>query len=798
MFKSYLKIAFRNLHRNKAYSFINIAGLAFGLLVSMIITFYVLDDITYDRFHQHANHIYRMLTIEKASDDSAISYAITSGPLMVSLNEGLPEIVASSRVFGIGGTPITRAVDGQDPDFENAVTGRGIITDPLFFDIVDFKIIAGEGPEALEAPNNVFLTPELAEAIFGDEDPLGKALATPNMNSPVVAGLIEKPPVNSHLQFDFIAPLHANQNPVWWDSWENLMLSGYVRLQPDSDLADCEKKLISFVREKGFPDVYLPRLQPLLDVHLGSAEHRYDGLNQGKNDRAVVYALTVIGILVLLIAAINFINLSTARATQRAREVGLRKVVGSDRTRLNLQFQGKSTILTLVSMTIALLILEVSKNIIVDFLGKQMNLSVSDNPMLLLYLFIVAVGIGILSGFYPALVLSGFDPITVLRGKFRSSKSGVILRRVLVIIQFTATISLIAGVLIVRQQIIYLRTLDLGYNREQVITIFSPFQQEQDLLREELNKLPGILGTGRGSNTPGPGFLRIEVVPEGFDREESRMFQRLLVDEDFVETMEIKMIAGRDFSREFSADSLNSIIINETAMQMIGWTDAIGKRADVIEVDGNPVQKRIIGVMKDVHFSPTRQTMEPMMFQLDPRQSGVLYARIAPGNTEKTIGNIEDAYGKLFPDRQFNFQFLDDIFDRQFRTDREFAANMTLFSGIAIFIACLGLLGLVSYTVSQRRQEIAVRKVLGCSVRKIVALLAVDFLKWVLIANLAAWPLSYFAMNAWLRGFVYQVPFSILPYILAGITVLLIAAFTLSYQAITAALRNPIDSIRYE
>jgi putative ABC transport system permease protein len=799
MFKNYLKIAFRNLYRNKGFSIINISGLSIGLAVSLVISFYVMDDLTYDKFHNDSDSIYRMLTIENSGDDSAITYSITSGPLIVGLKDAIPEVVASTRTFGFGQVPVVRAVEGVTPDFQNGIQANGIITDPEFFKIFTFPILQGEGPEALLVEGNTFITPELAEAIFGDEDPINQILSVPRQAIPLrIVGLITAPPENSHIKFNLISALITSQNPLWWDTWENLMLSGYLKVRENTDIAELERKITEYGQSNRFAEINVPKLQPLSDVHLGSSEFRYDGFNRGKTDRSVVYALTIIGILVILIAGINFINLSTARAAQRAREVGLRKVVGSNRRKLIIQFLGESTVITMIAMLISLLILEISQEYIIDFLGKPLNISISQNPVLLVYLITVSIFIGLASGIYPALILSNFNPITVLRGKFKTSKTGIALRRILVVLQFTATISLIAGVMIVNHQIEYLKKLDLGYNRDHVVVIPSPIQNGNDIFTSELNNMPFVLSTARASNPPGGGFLRIEVVPEGVDREHSRMFQRLLVDEDFVETMQIAMVSGRDFSRQFATDSVDALIINQTAADMIGWENAVGKRLEVIEIDGSPVPKRVIGVMSDVHFSPTRQSMEPMMFQLDPAQSNLIFARISGGRINETISLIKERFDEVLPEQQFNSFFLNDAFDNQFNADHNFAKNMSVFSGIAIFIACLGLLGLVSFMVTQRRQEIAVRKVLGCSIKRIVIILAVDFLKWVAIANLVAWPICYYAMNQWLAGFEYKVPFTIAPFIFSGITVMAIAAITLSYQAINAAIRNPIKSLRYE
>ncbi len=799
MFKNFIIVAIRNIQRNKAFSTINITGLAVGLAVSLVIAFYVIDDLTFDRFHEKSEDIYRMLTLENAEDDSAITYSITAGPLMAALEEGIPEVTAAARTFAVGRNPISAdpAANFDDPGVE-FLNVLGIITDPDFFRVFSFEILTGEGPQVLENPGAVLLTPQTAEALFGAEDPVGKTLRLPQIQNAYCAGIVEAPPQNSHIQFEAIGALRPENNPVWWDSWENLMLSGYMRLAPGSNPIDVEQKIIKLARDNHFADVYLPQLQPLLDVHLGSGHHRYDGFNTRKNVRSVVYSLAVIGILILVIAAINFINLSTARATQRAREVGLRKVVGSDRLRLIIQFLLESVVLTFLAMIIAVIILELSMPYLNNLLGKNLEMHVYSRPKMAFMLFGLAVIIGLLSGFYPAMILSGFRPTVVLKGRFKTSVSGVLLRRVLVVLQFTATIALIAAVLIVLSQIRYLKSIDMGYNRDHVIAVPSRFDTEEDLFSNELRNSPRIQAAGRTSNLPGPNFLRIEVIPEGVDREHSRMFQQLVIDDGYLETLGIKLQEGRNFNPEFQSDLTEGIIINETAMKIIGWENAVGRRMDLIGADGVPTGMKVVGVVKDFHFTLARQSLEPLLFTYNPAGSPVMLVKSTGDDQESLIAEIEEIYTRIFPQRPFNHFFLDDIFDRQFNQDRRFAQNITFFSVIAIFIACLGLFGLVSFTVGQKRQEIAVRKVLGSSSLQIVQLLAFDFLRWVLLANVLAWPLSYFGMKLYLKGFVYQMPFSVWSYIIAGLTILIIAMLTLSYQAVRASLANPVNSLKYE
>ena len=797
MLSSYLKIAFRNIKRQKTYSFINIAGLTIGLSITLIIAFYVVDDLTFDRFLEEPENVYRVLTIEDTNEGSMI-YSITAGPLLPAAEQNIPEVAAAARTFARGRTLVAKGdIPQTDMTRDNSVQLRGYIADSTFLNVFSFKLLAGDRNKVLRDPNGVLLTPDAAEALFGNSDPMGERLTIPGTPDAYVAGLIEKPPINSHIQFQFIVPLRVENNPVWWDSWENLMLQAYVKLTPGADKQAVERKLREIATSNDMPEIYKPQLQPLLDVHLGSTDHRYDGSNFGKNDATVVYALGVIGLLVILVAAVNFINLSTARASKRAREVGMRKVIGSNKSRLIVQFLGESVFLTMISMILAVIIIQLTLPQVNIILSKQLEINFFTNPLLLLGMIGLAVLIGILAGLYPALVLSSFKPATVLKGEFSRTSIGSFIRKVLVLFQFAVSIALIAGVIIILDQIDYLRNMDMGYNREQVLTFFAP-NNSSDLLKERVAAQPGVVSVGRSSGVLGSNFIRYEVIPEGSTRENSQMFMQLAVDENFFDPLEIKMSQGRNFSKEFTADTSESVVINETAAKKAGWTNPIGMRLDMVEIDGSITSKRVIGVVKDFHFTNAKQNIEPLFFQLNTGNTFLFVARLAGGNITETVERIGEIYSEVYPNRNLNSRFLDDVFDQQFNADREFATNIAYFSGIAIFIACLGLIGLVSYAVEQRKAEIAVRKVLGSPESSIVYLLAKDFLKWVLIANLIAWPLSYFGISLWLDNFVYKVSISLFPFIFAGVAALLLALLTMSFQSIRASRLNPVDSLRNE
>lgn len=427
MFLNYFKIAYRNLLKHKGYSAINVIGLSLGLMVSLVIAFYVIDDLTFDSMHDDADRIHRVLMLENTGSGS-MTYSITCGPIIPASVANIPEIEAGVRAFGMGRLFVAAGVvPQQEMTAENSLQLRGYITEPSFFDVFSFRFLSGDRDNALKTPNGILITPEAAELLFPGEDPIGKRLTLQFMgpgngngqDDPYVIGLVEKPPLNSHIQYDFIIPLQIDNFPLWWDSWENLMLQAYVKLGNPSQRQVAEQKMEDLGKANNMPEINVPSLQPLLDVHLGSADHRYDGTNNGKNDATIVYALAIIGLMVLLIAAINFINLSSARSSQRAREVGLRKVVGSNKTMLILQFLGESIMLTSVAMLVAVLTIQFTIPYLDEFLGKTLEIDFIGNPLLLLAMFLVSFVVGIAAGLYPALILSSFKPVTVLRGEFR-------------------------------------------------------------------------------------------------------------------------------------------------------------------------------------------------------------------------------------------------------------------------------------------------------------------------------------------------------------------------------------------
>jgi putative ABC transport system permease protein len=798
MFKNYLKVAFRNLFRQKTYSFINIFGFAIGLAVCLIISFYVIDDLTYDRFHKNAENIYHLLTVDNSENEGALSYSITSGPLVATIADNIPEIEAATRITSFGRVGFGRVLESGEEEIDDRTDIFCLVADADFFNVFDFEILAGNVENPLEDLNGIYLTPTFAETLFPDEDPIGQPILVGGMENAFVVGIVQECPVNSHLQYEAIVPLNIANNPVWWDSWENLALVGYFRINENADPAVVKNKLITYAAEAGFAEVFKPDMQPLLEVHLGSGHLRYDFMNIGKNDRMKVFTLGIIAILVLIIASINFINLSSARAARRAREVGMRKIVGGNKSQLFLQFLGESIIITLIAAVIALAIFEIALPQLNDFLQKNLSFNLIENYLFTLLIVAISLTVGILAGIYPALVLSNFKPTSVLSGNFITGSKGVLLRRVLVVGQFAVSIALIISVFIVFQQIDYLNSIDLGYNREDVVVVPNFNNENGTLLQQKLEDLSFVESTGVISNMPGGTLVRLEAIPEGFDEANGMMLDRLMIDNDLVETLQFSVLEGRDFSEDFPSDIQDAALINESAVKALGWDDPIGKTITLVDENEARLLKTVVGVIKDVNLTTARRKVNPMILVHSDQFFPRILVKLKPGNNELALEEINRVFLEVYPDSNMNFLFFNDFFNFQFRQDAAFAVNIAVFSVLAILIACLGLFGLASFATQQRMREVAIRKVMGSSVKSIVFLLAKEFTRWVIFANLIAWPLAWFTMNSWLQNFVYRTNMNLLIFIGSGLVALIIAFVTISFQTIKAANINPVKALQYE
>jgi len=788
MFRNYLLVAFRNLTQNKVYSLINILGFALGLTICILISLYVYNDLSFDRFHTKADNIYRMYTIDSAQGVSSSHVGITMPALPPALLETVPEVEASCRIRGFGEERFTL-------DENSIQTEALILAEQSFFDIFDFTLISGDKQTCLTEPNALLLSPQMAKTLFGDEDPIGKSVTHPRFENIVVTGIIEPSPENSHIRFD--AVMSIDDSAEFFSPWGSLQITAYLLLAEGTDPNFVVEQAIKLKEENGTPEFWTPQLQPFMDVHLHSSHIIYDS-NYSEGDYSQVRALSVIALFVLLIASINFMNLSTARSAKRAREVGLRKVIGAQRFQMVLQFLGESVFLTTISTAIAIILAKLALPSMNNLSGRNLEFLPFSNPEVLFLLLGVAVLVGIISGIYPAEILSRFKPAVVLKGNFKSSKSGILMRRFLVIGQFSITIALLIGTLVVVSQIYFVLNRDPGYDRDQVVILEhrSRNVEVRNTLLDRLDTLPSILAYGTSSTLPVRGHPRTGVNPEGSDPDNPWIMSINTISPGYLDALGMEVVEGRAFSPDFPSDSTTAVMLNEAAVSQIGWDSAVGKK--ILSGDPEQPDQEVIGVIGNYNFASVRETIEPMIYSMDTRPSYIISVKLEGGNIQNAIRDIEKLWVEIDPETPFQYSFLDDEFSDIYTGDHNFATVVGIFSSLAIIIACLGLFGLASYSTEQRRKEIAVRKVLGAGEGVIVRMLTIDFIKWVAIANVIAWPVGYFAMTKWLDGFVYKIDLTIWPFLIAGLTAAFIAILTVISQSLRASRTNPSLALRVD
>jgi len=784
MFKNYLKIAMRNLLRRKAFSVINIAGLAIGIACCLFILLYVQDELSYERFHKNAKRIYRLV-----DDQSFAGQFVTSAALPPAwaslLMDQLPEVENAVRIRSLDlASPLI--VYGEKRFYENAVWW----IDSTFFQVFNFEFLEGRAEQALSAPDAVVITEKVAKKYFGDETALGKALVYNDEKTVQVAGVIKKRH-DTHLKFDFALQIPSIQSR-WW-------VRTYLLLRESASPAELEKKLAGFLKDNyqgqdATSFRYTPQLQPLTDIHLHSNVQAELGPN---GNIAYVYIFLAIAFLILLVACINFMNLATARSAQRAREVGMRKVLGAHRWQLAWQFLSESVLTALIAMLLALLLVELVLPVFNASTGKALHFDYLDNRLTFLVLLGIVLLVSLLAGSYPAFFLSAFQPVKVLKGKFATGAQGTLLRKGLVVAQFAISIIMLIGTGVVYDQLEYVKNKRLGFNKEHVIAVSSrapEINRRCEALKAELLQNPKIVSIAFAQGLPGRRITSFRYTMPG-NREEEKLMTAFAVDHDFIKTLGIKIVAGRDFSKEFGADS-TAFILNEAAVQALGWEDSLGRQIGVTYFNK---MGTVAGVAKDFHFASLHQTIEPAVLQvMPPGFFAVMAVRVRGDHLPETLAFLESRWKQSAPNHPFEYYFLDKDFDSLYRSEERLGQLFGYFSLLAILVACLGLFGLAAYAAEQRTKEIGVRKVLGVSVAGIISLLSNDFVKLVAFANVIAWPMAYFAMNLWLQDFAYRIDLGWRVFVLAGGLALMIALLTVSTQAIKAALANPVDSLRYE
>jgi putative ABC transport system permease protein len=798
MFKNYLYIALRNIKKHKGYSLINILGRAIGITCCILIFSYVLYELSYDKYHENAGRIYRLKSDAQVGDNH-LHIPKSSPPMSGYMVENFPEVLGAARLRELGSIPV-RFRENQYYE------GRIFYADNSFLDIFTFPLLKGNPKTALKTAYTTVITEDTARKYFGDEDPIGKVLTIDEDADFTVTGVVSNVPRNSHFVFDILCSFetHAQNNRRSMVSWLSLNYYTYILIQKGSDPRTLEQKFPDMIATnagnilKAVKGDLKLSLQPLTSIHLHS---RLEQEISATSNIAYVYIFSAIALFILFIACMNYMNLATARSAKRAQEVGMRKVLGAHRARIIRQFLSESLITSIISCVIALLFVEFVLPLFRSVSGINLKINYMENPWLIPGLFVLTMIVGLVAGSYPAFFLSSFQPIHILKGSLRTGTASTHFRGVLVIVQFTISIVLIIGTIITFSQLKYMKNTALGFEKEQILIV--PISDESTVeslapFKEELKNYPGIINVAASSHVPGQTTYYNPFLPEGFTRDQMPWMGQLNVDGDFIPTMGIELLAGRNFSSELKTDQTRSVIINETAAKRFGWEDPVGKTIGDLSDDGAILKKPVIGVVKDFHIESLHREIGPLLITNNPEWLNTLSIRIAQANIPKTMGFLSERWMQHNPLRPFRYFFLDDSFDVQYRADERLSKIFSYFSILAIFIACLGLFGLASYTAEQRTKEIGIRKVLGATISGIVKLLTKEFSKWILVANIIAWPVAYFAMRKWLQGFAYRTSIEFYIFILSAVIALAIALMTVSYQALKAAKADPVKSLRYE
>jgi len=785
MFHNYLKIALRHIKRHKGYAFINIAGLAVGMASCILILIWVQDELSFDTFHKNADDIGRIIVHDQTAEGIQ-SAALSPPPLAEYLISGYPEIVNATR-FRIHNNWLMQSENKKFME-----DGLAFV-EPSFFEMFTFPI-KGDPETALLYPNSLIITQSMAEKYFGEEDPIGKNIRANNRLDFVVTGVIQDIPENSHLSFQFAAPFSLLPELYDWDlsRWTDVMYRTYVQLREGASFNRVSSKIADILKEKCDNDRFTLDLQPLTDIHLRSTHLQFDAVAHG--DIRHVHLFSILALLILVMACINFISLTTARGGHRAKEVGLRKTSGANRRDIVKQFLEESILVTTMALFIAVGLVMLLLPAFNALSGKHLTMHMLMDVSFLTLMIGIVVITGLFAGGYPALFFSAFQPVKVLKGIRERNGKGSSLRTILVIVQFTASILLIVSLMVVYKQLAFIQNMKLGYDKEHMIYLPArgDIQSNYEAAKREWLRHPGIVNVTVCSSLPTqPGHHWGGLDWPGKDPSYKPAMWFYSVDFDFIRTFDIPLAAGRDFSKEIPTDEQN-YIINESAARFMGLSEPVGQWFSRSGKKGT-----IIGVVKDFHFESARKKVEPLVIKISSFYQYIFF-KIRPGRVPETLNYIGTVWKAFNPEFPMEHHFLDEAFDRIYRAEYRMGRIFRYFTGLAIFISALGLFGLASFTAQERTKEIGVRKVLGASIPLIVYLITKDFFKWVLMANIIAWPLAWMAMSRWLQNFAYRVDIGMEAFVLSACFSMVIAWLAIGYQSIKAATTNPVKALRYE
>ena len=801
MFKNYLVVAWRNIRKNKAYSALNILGLAVGMAVFILIMLFVRYELAFDRHHENSRNIYRVVQEQPGNIYLGSNlFAVTPGPLAGAMARDFPEVLAATRIDNWRNV-LVRA--GEKNFMEKEIHWA----DPQTFEIFSFPIVRGEGGSALKDPSSVLLSESAAARFFGDDDPVGRTLIFQayEMNSEFkVAGVFRDIPANSHFVMNIVAPFETmgKIQEIDLTRWGSNSYYTYILLRDGADQQALEAKLVPFIAKyeaergwkyQGQHSRYF--LQPLTRIHLHSRVNFDFGLI---GDFRFVLLFVSIAVLVLIIACVNYMNLATARSLKRAREVGLRKVVGAGKAQLVRQFLGDSVALTSLALVLAVGLVLTALPSFRAFVERDIAFNPFRDLALMPALVLLAAVVGIVAGSYPAFFVSAIHPVVALKGTGNSRAKGRGLRNVLIVFQFAASIALIVCTIGVRSQLRYIRNTDMGYDRDQILVLIprGGVRTGLETFKTELRRNSAVVWVASSSCLPNNVTSSTNAQWPGQDESVDIPIYNVEADYDFADLYGLELARGRNFSRTHPSDASGAFLINESAEKAIGWGDPVGREFG--RTREGKAKGRIVGVLKDFHMHSLHLPIMPLYIFLDPGRTTRVSIKIRGGNVPETLAFVRKTWERFAPEYPFEYSFFDEIFDRAYRVERRLGMMFSAFAGLAILIACLGLLGLASFTAEQKTKEIGIRKVLGASSSGIILLLSREFMKWVVLANVMAWPIGYFAMRAWLQNFAYRTSLTVTMFLGAALVALFIAAAVISLQTYRAAAANPAESMRYE
>ena len=799
MFKNLLKISFRTLLKDKAYSILNVTGLTIGITCSMFLLMYILHELSYDRYHKNARNIYRVVSNIKETDN-AFTWAVAQIPLAEELRDNYPEVKNAVRFFG---TDRTLYKNGAKQFYEEEF----YLADSTVFEMFTYPFLYGDPATALDNSFSIVLTEKTARKYFSDiSAAVGQSIQNQQGEEFKITGVLKDIPLNSHFLFDGL--VSRNTRPDFQGSWGNFGVFTYIHLPGGYDLSKMYTSLETIIKQRvdpifeqfGIKIRY--ELQPILDIHLYS---KIQDEAEAGGDISYIYIFASVAAFMLIIACINYMNLATARSINRAREVGVRKVMGSQRRQLIAQFITESVVIALIAMLVSILLIYALLPSFNNLANKSLPFSFILQGPVILSLLVIVLFVGVIGGSYPAFYLSGFNPINVLKGKLTSKGGNVFFRKFLVAFQFAISIFMLISTLIVFNQLQFMRNKDLGFEKERLVRLSlneDALQQQSQILVNRLKQTPEVAAVGMASNSPGQGIGKLLLkVEDNEGKLTDRGVDLYTADYDFVKTMGMTIVEGRDFSREVTSDTTFAVLVNESMVKRMSWDEPLGKK--FVFNDGNPetpdAEKHVVGVVKDYHQNSLYDPIEPLMIMLD-KNNGWLFVRTGEGDVRQSINAIEKVWKEIFPTYTFDYDFLDADFNSQYKADEKRSQIFTAFSVLTIVIACLGLLGLAAFTTEQRTKEIGVRKVIGASVQHLVMLVSKEFFVLVGIGMLVAFPVAWYFTSNWLQNFAYRIELEgeWPTFVLSALLAFVITLATVGFHVVRAASANPVKSLRDE